>query len=487
VGIRINAAEKIRQLAIIPIAVLITGAFYFFSTGLEGLGLLVWAAPVPILILALRSSAGAAAAAAFFAYLLGGLNMLSYLVGLKTPPGPIIAALIVPALAFSAVVSATRYFAIHHKHWITIFVFPSVWTVYEYALALFSPHGTAGSLAYTQTGLLLLMQLASLTGIWGVTFMVCLVPSGVALGWHFRKRPKQFFPVLCVTLFLCLCVLGFGAVRLSRPAEGRAVGIGLAASDAGIEFFQTREREEALPALREYARRIGELADQGAEVVVLPEKIVGITQPYRDEAEKILGDAAREHNVVVVSGLNWLGPERLNIAWVFARDGQVLSEYHKARLVPGFEAGYKSGSRPLVFELSGATLGVSICKDMDFPEWAIQYARQNIGLMLVPAWDFQVDEVWHSRMTVVRGIEGGYAVARSANEGLLTVSNQLGQVLAEKRSSDAPEVLLVAQVRQGSGHTFYSRAGDWFAWLMLIVIVVMSVWASVTVVRKRRA
>ena len=86
----------------------------------------------------------------------------------------------------------------------------------------------------------------------------------------------------------------------------------------------------------------------------------------------------------------------------------------------------------------------------------------------MPAWDFVRDRWLHSRMAVVRGVEGGYAVARSADDGLLTLSDARGRVLAERASSDSADVLLSGIVPVGPGGTLYSLGGDWFAWLSLV-------------------
>src|SRR5471032_674603 len=68
-------------------------------------------------------------------------------------------------------------------------------------------------------------------------------------------------------------------------------------------------------------------------------------------------------------------------------------------------------------------------------------------------------------------IVSGYAVARSASEGLLTVNDARGRIVAERSSSESADVLLNATVAVGPGGTFYSRTGDWFAWLCMGIVV----------------
>jgi apolipoprotein N-acyltransferase len=252
------------------------------------------------------------------------------------------------------------------------------------------------------------------------------------------------------------------------------VAVGLAASDPGAgAHSELDDSAAALPVVRAYVRRAGALADGGARVVVLPEKFVGLTPAYETAARGLLRDAARAHAVTIVAGFNLLGGgerggERRNVALVFGPAGNDALEYDKQHLVPGLEVGYRRGA--VTGLVAGATVptGVAICKDLDFPGLGREYAAAGVGLLLVPAWDFVRDGWLHSRMAVVRGVEGGYAVARSANDGLLTVSDARGQVLAERASGDSAEVLLAGVVPVGRGGTLYSRGGDWFAWLSLV-------------------
>ncbi|MGH7870359.1 MAG: nitrilase-related carbon-nitrogen hydrolase, partial [Candidatus Dormibacteraceae bacterium] len=117
--------------------------------------------------------------------------------------------------------------------------------------------------------------------------------------------------------------------------------------------------------------------------------------------------------------------------------------------------------------------GVEICKDMDFPKLSRTYGRADVGILFVPAWDFVRDGRLHSRMAVARAVENGFALVRCAADGLMTVSDYQGRIVAERASSRSSEELLVSKVGPGPGHTFYSRAGNWFAWVSLILLILI--------------
>jgi apolipoprotein N-acyltransferase len=110
---------------------------------------------------------------------------------------------------------------------------------------------------------------------------------------------------------------------------------------------------------------------------------------------------------------------------------------------------------------------------MDFPKLSRQYAAEGANLLLVPAWDFNVDRWLHSRMAALRAVENGFALARSARNGLLTLSDNRGRILAEAATVPDRFVSITGKVNVAREKTLYTRAGDWFAWLCLATFVVL--------------
>jgi apolipoprotein N-acyltransferase len=94
----------------------------------------------------------------------------------------------------------------------------------------------------------------------------------------------------------------------------------------------------------------------------------------------------------------------------------------------------------------------------------------------VPAWDFGIDGWLHSRMAIMRGVEGGFAIARAARSGRLTLSDDRGRVVAEA-SSEHHDADLVGDLPLRHTHTLYARWGDWFAWLDLAGLALLLVLA----------
>ena len=93
--------------------------------------------------------------------------------------------------------------------------------------------------------------------------------------------------------------------------------------------------------------------------------------------------------------------------------------------------------------------------------------------MLVPAWDFSVDWIYHGNAALMRGVEDGFSVVRAAKYGSLYVSDDRGRILAEVMSDSAPFATLVAEVPVAHAVTPYLLFGNWFAWLALIGALAM--------------
>ena len=88
----------------------------------------------------------------------------------------------------------------------------------------------------------------------------------------------------------------------------------------------------------------------------------------------------------------------------------------------------------------------------------------------------------HSRMAMLRGVENGYAIARSARNGVLTVSDAYGRVSYEAPSG--PQTAYNVTIpRTGPGPTLYARIGDAFGWSMLVLAALLIGWM---ILRRRR-
>ena len=455
------------------LAIASTAALVWFGTGLYPRWPLLWLAPLPVLLFAARSSWWGTAFTAALSWLLGSLNLWYYFsVVLHMPPAIWTAIFVLPALVFAGAVLLFRALLRRGAFWSALLAFPATWVSFEYLLNLISPHGTGGNLSYSQLNFLPVLQLASVTGPWGISFLLLLFPAALAIGLHLhREAPKQALRIAAAGLGVMGLVLVFGMVRLTRPESGPKVKVGLIASDQPANVDVATEGLETARLFREYAVQAELVAARGAQVIVLPEKLGVAVDPDTKETDALFQSLADKTKSKIVVGLIRVSPpEKYNEARVYA-PGATLQSYDKHHMLPPFESKLKPGTSLTILPEPSGTWGVAICKDMDFTALSRQYGAAGTGLMLVPAWDFVLDRWEHGHIAVMRGVEGGFSIARAAKQGYLTVSDDRGRILAETQSDSAPFAALLADVPVGHHATLYLLLGDWFAWLVLATLV----------------
>ena len=462
-----------RLLVLLAAGVIASAALFYFGTGLHPIWLMTWLAPLPVLLVAPYASGRSACLAAFFAFALGGLNLWNYLHRtLSIPFGLALGIVLLPALVFALDVLFFRRLVRRGAIWQAALAFPATWVSYEFLSSLISPHCTFGNLGYSQMDYLPVVQMASLTGIWSISFCLLLLPATLAavLNGYGEKGQKHNL-ALAVGIFFA-AILGFGYWRVhTAPVSAESVTVGLAASDLPQNILPA-DRAGAVGLLGEYSAQAQSLAAQGAQVVVMPEKVAVVLDDYRDTVDGLFTEAAVHSNIIIVVGILHSTPNASwNEARVYLPDGKPPVIYQKHHLLPKFEGELVPGTERTLLHQPSGTWGVTICKDMDFLLLSQKYGRDGAALMLTPAWDFVEDGWLHGRMAILRGVEDGFSLARAPRQGILTVTDDRGRVLAERETGSAPFATLVASLPVVHERTLYVRFGDWFGWLSVALMV----------------
>jgi apolipoprotein N-acyltransferase len=478
-------AVRSRHAAVAAAAFAATAVLVFFGNGLTPRWPLMWLAFLPVLIFALRSSTWQATFVAAGALLVGYLNLWTYFRDQGTPAVVWITLSGTSAVVFAGGVLLMRALVRRGAVWSAWLALPALWVTYEYSRNLLWPHGSGCSVAYSQLNFLPFLQWASVAGPWGMGFVLMLFPAGLALGFHlWNGARRQALAVAGVTIGVVAAVLIFGVVRLQISQPGPEVRVALVASDAKGNLLVAQPGAATERLLGEYAQRAQELIERGAQVVVLPENLGVIVDPEVGQADALFQAVADRTGAVLVAGMTHAASQTMqhNEARVYS-PGVAVRSYDKEHLLPPFESHYTPGKSLTLFQAHGSAIGqpwgVAICKDFDFTEPARDYGRAGVGLMLAPAWDFRVDGFWHGHIAVMRAVEDGFSLVRAARNGLLTVADDRGRIIAETASNTSPFATLIATVHVGHDKTLFLLLGDWFgegAIALLVAVVAVAVW-----------
>ncbi|WP_052371595.1 nitrilase-related carbon-nitrogen hydrolase [Amycolatopsis taiwanensis] len=446
-------------------AVAASAALFFFGTGLAPIAALAWIAPLPVLLLAPRVGATTAVVAAFLAYLLGTANSWSYFLHSLSIPLPAALLIVVGgAGVFALATLLFRALSRAGRPLLAMLSAPSVWVTALFAASLASPTGVVGTLATTQADVPVVLQLAAITGSWGVEFLVLLVPAAVAACAAPGVATAARLRTGAVMTLAVAAMLTYGFVRLSDVddhAERLAV---VAATEPHWAVDVAGPAGRLL--VQSYVDEIAGLPD-GIRMVVLPEASFAADEASLPALVEPLSQVARAKGAdIVVGALSTENGQRFNTA-LDIRPGQPSVAYHKWH--NGGASNVQSGHE---LAMPGG-IGLAVCMDVNFPDPSRDYARAGARFVAIPASDEDVDGWQHSRAALLRAVENGFSVAWSDQRGLSILADSRGRVLAEAATGGpAPFAVAIADVPAGTGPTFAARFGDWFPWLCAALTLV---------------
>jgi len=460
--------EMFRGPVAAAVALLLSAVGVYFGTGIHPIWWVTWLAPIPVLLIAAHNSRVTVFLVAFFSWAIGGLNSwhaMRYAIGV--PAIVCVESVAFPALVFALITLLFRRLVRRGALWQAAVAFPWAWVSVDYLASLISPHGTYGNLGYSQMDCLPVLQFASIAGIWGISdclWSFCATAAVLVAGRGSKTQKRVL--AIGMSAYLAL-VFGLGYWRVhATPANGASVTVGLVASDLPQNIFAETPAAE-LALLRQYSEQAESLAARGAQVVVIPEKTGVLSDANLRDVDAMFESVATRANVQIVLGV--VHPTASGAKWNEARmyspPGVVEAIYEKHHMLPLYESSFTIGTARTVLHEPSGVWGIQICKDMDFQKLSRQYGGDGVGLLLVPAWDFTEDGWLHGRMAILRGVEDGYSIARAPKQGILTVTDDRGRVIAEQVTNSAPFATLLATVPVRHDATFYARFGDWFAWV----------------------
>lgn len=366
-------------------------------------------------------------------------------------------------------------------------VFPIAATLFDYALGL-TPLGSGGATAYSQSANLPLIQMASVTGIWGISFLLAWFASAVNAVWEQAARGRVAWKEAGLFGAVLLAVLFFGSARVAFATAGArddspTVRVASLAMDSALRHglsLPVQEVATGAPALRAEARaayapllddlftRTRQAAQAGAQIVAWSE---GAALVLKEDEPALLEQAqalAHEEGIYLQVALVAVlqadaRPYGENRALLIDPTGQVVWDYFKA--VHPFEdnAVFAPGPGVIpVVETPYGRLATVICFDADFPALLRQAGQANVDILLAPSNDWQPVDVLHAQVHRLRAAEYGFSLVRPTGNGITLVTDPLGRVLAEADYFRTPRLTLITDVpRQGMG-TLYTQVGDLF-------------------------
>jgi apolipoprotein N-acyltransferase len=395
--------------------------------------------------------------------------------------------------AFSALLPylADRLLTPHLKGVLNTLVFPCTLVVSQFVYS-HGPMGSWGSIPYTQSGNQPLIQLLSVTGLWGITFLIGWFAAVVNWSWESGPTLSRAWGPLVLFSCVYVAVILLGAARLAifptssptvRMASLSPTKEGLRLPDGLLRVVirgnadaeQIKEFKTATSVgQNELLTRSEREAASGSKIIfwsetaafVLKEDEPGLLARGRDLA-------AKYHIYLGLSLGTWTpGSEHpLENKFVFIQPtGEIAWQYLKARPTPGPETGMavRSEGRLRQLDTPYGKIDAAICYDTDFPRLMAQAGEQKADVVLSPAGDWKAIDPRHTEIASFRAIEQGFNLVRQSNGGLSAAYDYQGRRLGSMDEYQSTDLTLIAEVPTRGVRTVYSFLGDWFAWLCIV-------------------
>jgi apolipoprotein N-acyltransferase len=459
---------------------LVAGALPVLAFPRPGLDWLAWVALMPGLLLARSAPDGREAARRGWWF--GGGFILAALYWLVPTIGPGLLLLAVAAGALWAPWGYAAWALMRPGRLLAaVVVVPSVWLAAEWARswpALGGPWALYGATQWRHPAVL---GLASIGGVWLVTFAVVAVNTALAIAVSARSAPAVLLAVL---------VAAAGPVAYtpwSKPA-GRPLTVALVQPGVLVGTGPRFAAEERITA-----------ALPRADLVVWGESSVGFDLRRRPDLVARLATLARAHGPLLVNEDARDTQGRISKSAVLIGPDGVEARYVKNRLVPFGEyvplraalgwltrisQAAKEDRVPgtgvvMMHTGSGVTFGPLICFESTFPDLGREVVRRDAKLIVYESSTSSFQGSWappqHAALGAVRAAETGRPVVQAALTGVSAAFDPRGRRLewldTPRRGS------AVVTLQPSRGRTPYDRFGDFVPWLAVMITCAAGLWA----------
>lgn len=481
---------------------LASGSLVCLSFPKADLGFLIWIALVPLLIAIRNANLPEAFRTGFLTGLVYNTGLMYWIVIVVVRYGhlPLYAGITVmlllvvylslyPALFCAGVV----YF---RKRGIGIVLSaPLLWTSLEYLKSRLLSGFPWEDLAHSQYGCLPMIQIAEITGTYGITFLImlvnCVIYDSLKALFHPTDGKRNLpLPEIAVAAVLMLAVCAYGLYRIDAltteekdlPPVSTLIVQGNI--DQSVKWTPQYQRDTI-----DIYRQLSIRASEGdGSLIVWPETAVPFCfQNYDENAREVIA-TAREAGAWLLFGSP--SYERkgesvsfYNSAYLIAPDGSVPGRYDKVHLVPFGEyvplgrflffvdklvegAGdFSPGATVAPLSMGDHKIGPLICYEGIFPEISRDHRAKGAELLVNvtnDAWYGDSSAPYqHLTIAVFRAVENRTWMIRAANTGISAIVNTAGEVVC--RTGLFERTILKGNVRFTTHRTFYSRHGDIFA------------------------
>ena len=362
--------------------------------------------------------------------------------------------------------------------------FPIILTAIFFLSSLEGPFDGAGMSSKFVYGPLIFKQSISVFGIWIFVFISSWLASIINYSWENKFDWKKIKKMALILLSIILIILLFGAFKTTSliipksdtvkiaaivliPEDGKVVSMErVFTNKLTFPFEKTISRIENLTK---------EAASNNAKIITFQEYTMAINEKDKDRLVDQYKRIAKENNIYLSITYAYFVKEGKgeNKHLFIDNNGDIQLDYSKRYLFGFGNIGepnvFKKGVEVIqITDTPYGRIGISICRDMDFPSYIRQAGRKNVDIMLGPSYDFPKSlgpGYW------LRTIESGFSFVRPTYNGITFAADYNGNILAQMDSDQTEDGIMYADVPTKGIKTLYPVIGDLLGWLSVLVLL----------------
>jgi apolipoprotein N-acyltransferase len=375
-------------------------------------------------------------------------------------------------------------------------------------------------LAHSQNQIPGIIQMASVTGSYGVSWLIFLVNSSLSAALLVLSQHRKWLSsstqtavsrhsMVCIGTACAVIVLSalvYSRTVISKPIRGKELKVSVI--QGNIEQSKKWNPRHAEYIMQTYARLTMEATKESPDLIVWPEgatpRSISLNKMVYARVKGIQNRAGT-HLLVGSSSHQKFQTRRgrkvrfHNSAFLLGPDSEgEMQRYDKIRLLPFGEylplkdsipwswirvpklANYEAGSEHTVFQFDGSPFGVNVCWEMGFPELVRNMVKNGAEFMVNltnMAWFGKTAAPYHMlSVSIFRAVENRLFMVRCANTGVSCIIDPYGRIVGRVRDANGEDIFvrgaLTGTVVPMRSRTLYTQYGDWFVWVSFFLSIV---------------
>ncbi len=378
-----------------------------------------------------------------------------------------------------------------------------IWVSLEWLRGWFLTGFPWGNIGYSQWNYPAGIQIASITGVYGVSFVIVFFNAGIATLIRRRQEFQKELVAIITPCLLAVVTLIYGYAVTGKSENIETQSIKFALVPGNIPQLDKWNAKKFPTIFMKYLNLTESAAKEQPDVIVWPETTVrgqvlsGKWSNYNNHFKQMLDRIGRTPMLIGATDPDALGSIYNRVISV-SGDGEIQGKYAKMHLVPfgeyvpladflpnfiqfyPFEHGKTHNLLPIIGIVDEATkneivqVGTSICFESSFPNHFRKFVKKGadvMGILTNDAWfaGTALPEL-HLAMAPLRAVENRISVFRCANGGFTCAVDKYGRIDTPFVTPQTSKEYIIADVALSEGKTtFYTRYGDWLPILCALI------------------